>query len=340
MEPFQVDILQLRKRPYEIGVELGKCVKHKSIFNILSRMTKPEVNIQNVEQIFSTYSSHLIEELHGISESLEIPYKKTVAMFSGYDVPKFQAMGCSAYMTDSYYVRNYDFSPVLYDHVFSLLDNQQSFASAGYNLQVIGRHDGVNEHGVVIGLHFVSFQEFQIGVSAWTAVRMVLDCCKTVQEAIALLKEIPKAACYNFSIADETGQKVVVEASPSKVVVREGEGDVSLACVNHFSSKEMQDKNRNQIDSSIKREKFIEALQDTSLGQEEVVQLFKEKNSPLFFTDYDEFFGTMHTFSYHFKTRNIITCLAGSNDELSFNFHNWCRGKDLAEQCLYGDIER
>lgn len=340
MEPFQVDILQLRKRPYETGVALGKHVKHKPIFNILNRVTKPEVDIQNVEQIFSTYSPHLIEELHGLSESLEIPYKKTVAMFSGYDVPKFQAMGCSAYMTDSYYVRNYDFSPVLYDHVFSLLDNEQSFASAGYNLQVIGRHDGVNERGLVIGLHFVSFNDFQIGVSAWTAVRIVLDCCKTIEDAVSLLKEIPHAACYNFSIADEAGQKAVVEASPSKVVVRDGEGEVSLACVNHFSSKEMRDKNRTQIERSIKREKYIKTLQDLSIGQNEVVERFKEKESPLFFTDYDEFFGTLHTFSYSFKTKNIVTCLAGSTDELSFDFHQWCLGKDLAEQSLYGNIER
>src|SRR5699024_11246032 len=83
-------------------------------------------------------------------------HRKAAALFSGYDMPKAEALGCSAMMTKKYYVRNYDFSPDLYDGLFSLIQPDTSFATAGYNLQILGRHDGVNQEGLVAGLHFRS----------------------------------------------------------------------------------------------------------------------------------------------------------------------------------------
>ncbi|RUU69994.1 carcinine hydrolase/isopenicillin-N N-acyltransferase family protein, partial [Mesorhizobium sp. M7A.F.Ca.MR.362.00.0.0] len=77
------------------------------------------------------------------------------------------------------YTRNYDFSPLLYDGIFSMIQTNSQYASAGYNLQLLGRHDGVNEKGLVIGLHFVSNEGYRKGVSPWVSCRIVLDNCST-----------------------------------------------------------------------------------------------------------------------------------------------------------------
>src|SRR5699024_10975766 len=94
----------------------------------------------------------------------------------------------------------------------------------------------------------------------WMAVRMMLDSCSTTEEAIAMLKEIPHAACYNFSLGDKKGDIAVVEASPDQVVVRRGLS--VLSCVNHFQDDTIKDKNRPSITHSVKRSNYLSELSE------------------------------------------------------------------------------
>nr|WP_254391863.1 carcinine hydrolase/isopenicillin-N N-acyltransferase family protein [Terribacillus sp. DMT04] len=97
--------------------------------------------------------------------------------YIGYNMQRPQALGCSAFVNHAIYARNYDFGPDLYDHCLSFLSPKDSYGSIGYNLQLIGRHDGLNEKGLVMGLHFVSNNGFSKGLAAWTAIRIALDTC-------------------------------------------------------------------------------------------------------------------------------------------------------------------
>ncbi|MBE5099584.1 peptidase C45 [Bacillus aryabhattai] len=334
---FEIDILQLRTTPYEIGFHLGKHLKDKNLINVFNKLTKPEINMNHFNNVFSPLSPNLLEELQGLSEGLQLPYEKVAAMFSGYDVPKLTNMGCSAFVDHRYYVRNYDFSPDIYDGLLLLLDAKNVLASCGYSLQIIGRHDGVNESGLAIGLHFVNNQEYQEGIAAWTSVRMVLDTCKSTEEAIDLLKEIPHAACYNFSLGDSYGNYAAVEVSPEKVLVRKDPSFIS--CVNHFQNADMKKKNRVHIEGSLKRNKYIGDLKDQNLSIEETFRKFSDKNSPLFFTDYDNLFGTLHTFAYSFEEKTLTTNVAQGNNDLTINFEEWVKGNNIKESKLKGHIQ-
>lgn len=334
---FEIDILQLRTTPYEIGFHLGKHLKDKNLINVFNKLTKPEINMNHFNNVFSSLSPNLLEELQGLSEGLQLPYEKVAAMFSGYDVPKLTNMGCSAFVDHRYYVRNYDFSPDIYDGLLLLLDSKDVLASCGYSLQIIGRHDGVNESGLAIGLHFVNNQEYQEGIAAWTSVRMVLDTCKSTEEAIDLLKDIPHAACYNFSLGDSYGNYAAVEVSPEKVLVRKDPSFIS--CVNHFQNTDMKKKNRVHIEGSLKRNKYIGDLKDQNLSIEETFRKFSDKNSPLFFTDYDNLFGTLHTFAYSFEEKTLTTNVAQGNKDLTINFEEWVKGNNIKESKLKGHIQ-
>lgn len=320
-----------------VGVQTGKWIQTKPILKTFEMITKPEIDGPEMKTIFTTFAPHLLEELDGLAQSLGISSEKAAALFSGFDVPKTEAMGCTALITPDYYVRNYDFSPTLYDGLFSLNQPENALASAGYNLQVLGRHDGVNEKGLVIGLHFVSNDEYRTGISAWTAVRIVLDTCETVEDAIQVLKDLPHAACYNFSIGDPHGNMAVVEATPSGVIVRSGVE--SLACVNHFQDPSLQEKNRAFIEGSVKRNNFLNELDLADVKQRDLFATFADRHSPLFFTDYEELFGTLHTFSYAFHDSTILTSLAQSSDVLEINFEDWVKGTNISEKLLTGVIE-
>ncbi len=332
-----MDIIQIRDSSFNIGKKMGEYIQNRPILKTLEMITKNEIDYVNMMSIFTYFAPHLIDELEGLAEGLQLPLHKTAALFSGYDVPKTEAMGCSAIITKDYYIRNYDFSPMLYDGCFSLLQPENANSTAGYNLQAIGRHDGVNNHGLALGLHFVSNNAYTKGLSAWTSIRMILDTCTNLDEAIHMLKEIPHSACYNFSIGDKFGNIAVVEVSPDKVIVR---GNPSLlTCVNHFQDKSLKKKNRPSIEGSIKRNNYLQSFKESHFTQSEMFHSFANKSSPVFFTDYDNLFGTLHTFSYSFKDSRILTAIAQSNQVLDIDLEEWVNGTDIDQHILTGVIE-
>ncbi|MGM0845617.1 MAG: C45 family autoproteolytic acyltransferase/hydrolase [Bacillota bacterium] len=338
MSNFEVKVLQARGSSYHVGRKTAEQILNLSILETLKSITKPEINVHEMKSIYENYAPHLIKELEGLAEGLSISFENAAAMFSGYDVPKTDAMGCSAFMTDEFYVRNYDFAPGLYDGLFSLVQGDNVLASAGYNLQLIGRHDGVNERGLAAGLHFVSYDLYRKGISPWTAIRMVLDKCSLVDEAIFMLKEMPHAACYNFSIGDGEGNRAVVEATPESVKVRKGEG-VSV-CVNHFEEEELQNKNRPSLEGSLRRGIHLMGLKENNLTHELAFNHFRSKHSPIFFRDYDQLFGTLHTFSYGYRDSRILSSIAQSSEVLNIDFQEWVKGKDVPIESIGGFIEQ
>ncbi|WP_061810060.1 C45 family autoproteolytic acyltransferase/hydolase [Rossellomorea vietnamensis] len=337
MPDFKLQVFQMRGNSYDIGVETGEKMRDTSILHMLGSITKQEIDLPEMKSIYTSFSPHLMEELEGLAEGFGISSLKAAALCSGYDVPKTEAMGCSSLLSKECYVRNYDFSPDLYDGVFSMVQPKQAFASAGYNLQVLGRHDGVNEHGLVAGLHFVSHDGYRKGVSPWAAIRMVLDTCSSLEDAVALLQEIPHSACYNFSIGDRNGKMAEVEASPEKVTVRYGES--FLSCVNHFQDEQMNSKNRPFIEGSLERNEHLLRLNEEQLSHRQLFHHFKDIDSPIFFSDYENLFGTLHTFSYSYHDSRILTTIAGSKEALDVNFHDWVTGGDILRKKLSGYIE-
>lgn len=76
------------------------------------------------------------------------------------------------------------------------------------------------------------------------------------------------------------------------------------------------------------------------MQQQELFDYFRADSSPLFFTDYDNFFGTLHTFSYSFKDHFIMTCLAGSDKPLLVDFKKWVEGENISETVLMGNMPK
>src|SRR5690625_5594722 len=87
----------------------------------------------------------------------------------------FPVIGCTTFANDSFYVRNYDLSPELYDGRFVFSHSKESYASVGFSEHIIGRLDGMNEKGLVVGLHLVNQFVREKGLMATTIVRMILD---------------------------------------------------------------------------------------------------------------------------------------------------------------------
>ncbi|MCJ8008527.1 C45 family autoproteolytic acyltransferase/hydrolase [Lederbergia wuyishanensis] len=305
-----IHTLPLSGSYYENGFDIGTLLKQSKTmqiqFNELQKAYSLQQNIDEIKEILSVYCPPLLEELQGIIDGSGFPEADILRLLAGYDMPQLAELGCTSFITSEFYVRNYDFSPKVYDGLF--IENNTVYGNSQF---LVGRLDGMNRDGLVVGLHFVNNEFYQKGFVCSTIVRIVLEMCKNVDEAIQLLKKLPHAACYNYSLLDRKGNFAVAEASPKDVQILTHPNE--LACVNKFQTKIMEFYNRNWVGSSNDR---LAALENATSMQtvEELHDWFSQTDSPLFYTDYDQYFGTLYTVSYIPTEQKIYLTTAGSKE--------------------------
>lgn len=101
----------------------------------------------------------------------------------------------------------------------------------------------------------------------------------------------------------------------------------------------LQSKNRPSIEQSTKRNEKLLDLANTHNTYLQAFHHFKNPLSPIFFTDYDNLFGTLHTFAYAYKEAKILTTIAHSEQVLEIDFQDWVKGEDINEDILVGVIK-
>ena len=106
--------------------------------------------------------------------------------------------------------------------------------------------DGMNEMGLSVGVLLIDEFELtsqdsgKVDLQTTTAIRMMLDKCATVEEAIAMLSEYDMhssaGSTYHFQIADATGDSAIVEYIGDQMNVIEPE-EFYQACTNFILSE-------------------------------------------------------------------------------------------------------
>ncbi|WP_301108404.1 C45 family peptidase [Sporosarcina sp.] len=312
----KIDVLEFNGGYYNIGFAQGRMLTNSKHYHNMLSGIKENLNLeQNTNEIKSTlnyFCPKLLDQLNGLREGMNYSEDEVLRLFGGYDMPILE-MGCTSFITSDYYVRNYDFSPLIYDGSFVIQRHNKDNWTCGNAELMVGMLDGMNHNGLTCGLHFVNNDLHKKGFIGSTIVRIVLEMCKNVEEAIDLLKELPHAASYNYSLVDRNGNFAVFEASPDKTNVhREKE---SLSCVNMFHTDKMKCYNQANVDSSLDRVKALSHMSKSQRPVREVHKWFSDQTSPVFYTDYENFFGTLHTVSYVPKFNKIILTAPGNEPQ-------------------------
>lgn len=217
-EELILKLVKLQGSYFKIGVQQGEelltsvASENQEMLKKMTAHSKYEKSEKWLEQI----SPSILEEIKGLAKGARMNIPNAIRLYSGYDM-EFLTMGCTSFVSNGMYVRNYDFSPDFYDSRLVFMKPKDGYASVGFSQQIIGRLDGMNEKGLVVGLHFVNNEERKEGFMATTIVRILLDNCKNVEEAIELIEKIPHAYCYNYSMTDSSGKGVVVEAASNNI---------------------------------------------------------------------------------------------------------------------------
>jgi predicted choloylglycine hydrolase len=344
VKPFRVNVVQCRGTPYEVGRAQARlfAMTPKGRAFLRSRTTRFPwwFDIRAEQIMFARCAPVLWEELAGLADELGISMERAAFRF-GNDGMRPPIGACSAAMTLDVYGRNYDYRPRYYGAQFTLLQARGSHASIGSTHQLTGRLDGMNEHGLMIGLHQVRKSPRFPGLSADLIVRMILDQCATTAEAVERLRQLPHAMQYNYSLLDASGVASVVEAGAGAVAARTGPW---LACTNHFQSVLLRPLNdRRRAANSQHRLPPLEAWASGGLSAEQMFTALNRSTSPAFFHGYLRGTGTLHTIVGEPAKRRLLIGIGGDaaaleEDMLDVNFDRWLAGEDLPITHLQGQL--
>lgn len=335
-EKLIVNVVELKGDAYQIGIAQGKEIIGNSRLTEqlieLNKMTE-DVNVGRAKGLLQLMSPNLLRELEGVAEAVRMDLGLAIQLYSGYDLA-FPQMGCTALVQNGYYIRNYDFSPDMYDGRLVFSQPKDGYCSVGFSQHVIGRLDGMNEKGLVVGLHFVNDEHREEGFLSTTIVRMLLDQCANVKEALDMIAMIPHGYCYNYSMADPSGMNVIVEATPQRIVTRHMD---QLICTNHFVSERLKKMNKNAIEDSKKRMEYV-GLMNGNMTSLSAYHQFNDENSPLFYHHYKEYFGTLHTVVYFPESLKMIIGVGANCSPIQFSLKEYMKGSLKLPETLEGYI--
>ena len=210
---------------------------------------------------YQTYFPEVLEEIRGIADGNEVPVETLhTLLFSMYCFEFDNKCTCFAFSTENeiVFARNSDFLVSLEKLYMNCLYRLSgSYAFNGNTTAFVQMEDGVNQHGLAVGLTFIYPHVRKPGLNAGMLLRCLLETCKTTAEAMEKLKALPIASAQTFTIADQTGDIAVVECNPNDMeIIRPRAGEQFVATANNFNSEKMKPYRNPAIDDWRSEERY------------------------------------------------------------------------------------
>lgn len=191
--------------------------------------------------------------------------------------------------------------------------NEGAYAFTGNTTAFVEMEDGINQHGLAVGLTAVYPRQPKPGWNAGLLLRYLLERCKTVKEAIHTLHVLPIASSQTFTMADCTGEIALVECNAEQVAVRQGLQQPFVCATNRFYLEEMQQYNLPQVDDWFAQTRYQTLYTALKQKRNGVDLLFAKEllsGNCGFLCQYDRSTGkdTVWSVVYDLKQRKIYRC--------------------------------
>ena len=234
---------RLKGNHYEMGYHYGE-ILHKSGQNFTEfiKLSQEQERFgKESMRLCEKYASGIMEEIKGLADGSRTPYNQMAFwLMSMYGFGDIHGCTCFCFHEGEnlFLCRNSDMFPELKktsESVLYIPEGGNIFL--GNSTSFVQIEDGLNEHGLAVGLNFLMTKTYRPGLNTGFVIRLILENCKTTKEAIELIKSVPLCSTQNFILADKSGSLAVVEASPERTAVRES--DTFLVSANHFIAEKM-----------------------------------------------------------------------------------------------------
>ncbi|MCP5075994.1 MAG: hypothetical protein GY947_22215 [Rhodobacteraceae bacterium] len=212
---------------------------------------------------------------------------------SFWDPPRYLVNCSQAVLNDvdgPMLVRNYDLDPMLNEGTL-LKTKWRNRRVMGMVEGMAGLSDGMNDAGLAISLTFGGRAVTRKGFGIPMILRYVLESCRDVQDALAVLREIPSHMSYNVTVLDKTGATATVMLAPDRPVIVADENWAT----NHQLGVEWPRHGR--LSQTLERGEYLsELVKQPGLTANKLADEFLRP--PLNTRGYDEGFGTVFTAVY------------------------------------------
>lgn len=242
---------------YEVGYKWGKMLAKagkKLDFCPTFELTEEKYEFsRQCAKEYKKYFPEIMDEIRGIADGNEVSVETLSAiLFCMYCFEFDNKCTCFAISTDEEIIfgRNSDFLVSLEKLYMNCIYHLKGSYSFNANTTAyVQMEDGVNEHGLAVGLTFIYPRIRKPGLNSGMLVRYLLEKCKNTKEAVSELNRLPIASAQTITIADKEGHIVVVECNPENIVVITPEqGTRFVATANNFNSEIMKPYRNPDID--------------------------------------------------------------------------------------------
>lgn len=333
---------QLKGDSYSVGKQQSEIIK--SVPGLAHFFVNPVIPMSSSDiteeiRLLNEFGPTLVEELQGIADGLETPLQQLVFLSETY----LPTGNCSQFITpygeNFYHVRSYEFSPDRDDFRLVNTSIDGCYRHLGFSVMFSGRYEGMNEHGLVItmtasGIPVGPYEGMSkpknAGLQFWVLVRLVLEQCKNVSEALEIIRDFPLCSNTNFLISDHSGNIALVETCGKKKQIKKFNSLDGVVSTNHYTIEEMKSYLPMAMENSYLRyQRIMEFLtsnkKKTSLND---LKSFLKKTYPegVACPYYDEFFGTLRSMIFEPKEKWVEICfgLPGINQ-----WYRFCVGDDI-----------
>lgn len=337
LQQVSMQTFEFRGNHYDYGVAQAKWLQSTKMLENREkewRVRRPrfDININETKKIYQQFAPQIWEELMGIQDTLKMPLEQVLLNYGHYRVYAKDS-GCSVFLGKNFMVRNYDYNPATYDGRFSLFQpTDGGYAQIGPTSRVTGKMDGMNEHGLSMGYNFMHRKKPGDGFVCYMIGRLILECCKNIDEAVSLLKEIPHRSSFSYILMDASNNSIIVEATPRSVVTKE-----NILCTNHFEV--LTHENRNYIKESVERYNRIENITNENLPLETAFEYFNNPDYEIYSKLFRSWSGTIHTSAYIPEQLEVKFALGENGYIHTFKFNEWLQGKPLESLYVTGEID-
>lgn len=251
VEPFPVPVIDLRGSSSDIGAEHGQELGDpiRNLFDAyFGKYFQSDFQRNMALMAATAFTPHVSaahqEEIHALATSVEIDERKVLLGQCFLDLSAMTA--CSTITLPASaapdhvarFGRNLDFPGFnVADKRTVLLifhpKDRYAFASIAWP-GMIGVLSGMNEHGLTLAnMEVDRGRRLPVAMPYTLLYRTILEQCRTVDEAIALLKKTPRQTANNLMLMDASGDRAVVEITPETVAVRRAPDSAALISTNH-----------------------------------------------------------------------------------------------------------
>jgi len=251
IERASLPIIELRGPGTAIGREHGRQLREQIRLLYENYLRKWYANEDAYKQALgraARFRDHLLPEhraeLQALADAAGIRFDAAMLANSFLDLSHVEACSTIALPAEASpdgvprLGRNLDFPSLEIADKHSVLfivhpRDRYAFAAVGWP-GMIGVLSGMNEHGLAVAnMEVPGAGNLPRAMPYILLYRMVLERCKTVDEALALLDTTPRQTVNNLMIMDAAGNRAVAEITPREVVVRRGLAGTALIGTNH-----------------------------------------------------------------------------------------------------------